>query len=156
MNPSPLTLIGGECRAASIWGSPRENRGDARVRSGRDRLSYQTGVIRGFGEKLAAERAMLRGTGLVWRGDAELQRFFRTRHPRTVSRRSRTRLDDAHAAGREAGGKVLRIEITVRIEERNVALEPDDGPALIRQGAIVTDRSRWSCRPNTTGRARRC
>ena len=59
--------------AERLW---RENRGDARVRSGRDRLSYQSGVVRGFDEKLAVEREELRGTGLVWVGDADLESFL--------------------------------------------------------------------------------
>src|SRR5262249_54906648 len=46
--------------ADRLW---RENRGDVRVKSGRDRLSYQSGVINGFREKLLAERKQLKGTG---------------------------------------------------------------------------------------------
>ncbi|HVV88689.1 MAG TPA: DUF2786 domain-containing protein [Kofleriaceae bacterium] len=80
---------------------------DARVRSGRDRLSYQAGVIGGFREKLAAERSTLRGTGLVWVGDADLDRFYRDRHPRITTRSRSVRLDGAHAAGREAGRTII-------------------------------------------------
>ncbi len=90
--------------AERLW---RENRGDARVRSGRDRLSYQSGVVRGFREKLGIERTELRGTGLVWRGDAKLEDFYRARHPRITTRRTNIRLDGAHAAGREAGRTVV-------------------------------------------------
>ena len=90
--------------AERLW---RENRGDKRVRSGRDRLSYQSGVVRGFREKLAVERVELRGTGLVWRGDAKLDDFYRARHPRITTRRQSIRLDGAHAAGREAGRTVV-------------------------------------------------
>jgi len=90
--------------AERLW---RENRGDARVRSGRDRLSYQSGVVRGFREKLGVERTELRGTGLVWRGDAKLDDFYRARHPRITTRRQSIRLDGAHAAGREAGRTVV-------------------------------------------------
>jgi hypothetical protein len=90
--------------AARLW---RDNRGDARVRSGRDRVSYESGVIDGFRAKLASERAELSGTGLVWRGDGDLERFYRTRHPRIVTRRTTARLTAAHVAGREAGGKVV-------------------------------------------------
>lgn len=80
---------------------------DARVRSGRDRLSYQAGVIGGFRDKLVAERAALKGTGLVWVGDADLDRFYRDRHPRITTRQRTVRLDGAHAAGREAGRKIV-------------------------------------------------
>jgi hypothetical protein len=90
--------------ADRLW---RENRKDARVRSGRDRLSYQSGVIGGFREKLLSERAALSGEGLVWVGDGDLDRFYRARHPRIVMRRHTTRYDGAHAAGREAGRSVV-------------------------------------------------
>jgi hypothetical protein len=80
---------------------------DARVRSGRDRLSYQAGVIGGFRDKLIAERAALRGTGLIWVGDADLDRFYRDRHPRITTRQRTVRLDGAHAAGREAGRQIV-------------------------------------------------
>ena len=90
--------------AERLWS---ENRGDARVRSGRDRLAYQSGVVRGFCEKLGGERAELRGTGLVWVGDAGLDEFFRARHPRIVSRSRSVHMGGAHAAGREAGRSIV-------------------------------------------------
>ena len=90
--------------AARLWDA---NRADARVRSGRDRLAYQSGVIRGFRDKLLAERTVLRGTGLVWRGDGKLDQFYRARHPHIVNRRRSVRVSGAHDAGREAGRKVV-------------------------------------------------
>ncbi|HEY5949305.1 MAG TPA: hypothetical protein VIV40_27615, partial [Kofleriaceae bacterium] len=90
--------------ADRLW---RENRGDARVRSGRDRLSYQSGVIGGFREKLLAERKQLTGTGLVWVGDGGLHDFYRARYPRIRTVRRSVRLSRAHAAGREAGRNVV-------------------------------------------------
>ncbi len=90
--------------AERLW---NENRRDARVRSGRDRLAYQSGVVRGFHEKLAGERVELRGTGLVWVGDANLDRFFRARHPRVITRHRSVRTGGAHAAGREAGRTIV-------------------------------------------------
>ncbi|MEO6774918.1 MAG: DUF2786 domain-containing protein [Kofleriaceae bacterium] len=87
-----------------LW---RENRTDARVQSGRDRLAYQTGVIRGFRDKLVCDRVELRGVGLVWRGDRRLEEFYRRRHPRIVTRRRSLRVGDAHHAGREAGRTVV-------------------------------------------------
>ncbi|HEY5923747.1 MAG TPA: DUF2786 domain-containing protein [Kofleriaceae bacterium] len=90
--------------ADRLW---RENRRDARVRNGRDRLSYQSGVIRGFREKLLAERTELTGTGLVWVGDSALHDFYRARHPRIRTVRRSVRLSRAHAAGREAGRNVV-------------------------------------------------
>ena len=87
-----------------LW---QANRTDARVRSGRDRISYQTGVIRGFREKLLAERVELRGVGLVWVGDRRLEAFYRRRNPRIVTRRRSLRIGGAHHAGREAGRTVV-------------------------------------------------
>jgi hypothetical protein len=90
--------------AERLW---RENRHDARVRNGRDRLAYQSGVIRGFRDKLLSERQDLKQTGLVWVGDGDLDRFYRARHPRITTRRHSVRLNGAHAAGREAGRSVV-------------------------------------------------
>lgn len=90
--------------AERLWS---ENRHDARVRSGRDRLAYQSGVIRGFREKLLLERVDLTRTGLVWVGDGALDRFYRARHPRITTRRHSVRINGAHAAGREAGRTVV-------------------------------------------------
>ena len=90
--------------AERLW---QENRGDRRVRSGRDRLQYQSGVVRGFHEKLAAERTELRGTGLVWVCDAKLDEAYHARHPRITTARRRVRVSSAHAAGREAGRTVV-------------------------------------------------
>lgn len=90
--------------AERLW---QENRGDRRVKSGRDKRAYQSGVVRGFREKLIAERNQLAGTGLVWVGDGNLDAFFRARYPRIMKRRRTIRLGGAHAAGREAGRKVV-------------------------------------------------
>jgi hypothetical protein len=90
--------------AERLWS---ENRGDRRVRSGRDRLQYQSGVVRGFHEKLAGERTELRGTGLVWVRDAALDAAYHARHPRITTARRRVRVSSAHAAGREAGRTVV-------------------------------------------------
>jgi len=98
--------------ADRLWDECRD---DARVRSGRDRQAFQAGVVRGFREKLAAERKELRGTGLVWVGDGDLDRFYRQRHPRIVTRRTRVRFNGAEAAGREAGRTVvLNKPVTAR------------------------------------------
>ena len=90
--------------AERLW---NENRHDARVRNGRDRLAYQSGVVGGFREKLLSERRDLKQTGLVWVGDGELERFYRARHPRITTRRHSVRINGAHAAGREAGRTVV-------------------------------------------------
>lgn len=89
--------------AERLW---TERRADPRVR-GRDRIAYQTGVIRGFHDKLRADRRSLAGTGLVWRPDAALTDFFDRRNPRTRARRSPAPTSAAHHAGREAGARVI-------------------------------------------------
>jgi len=74
---------------------------------GSERIPFQSGVIRGFGEKLRAERETLRGTGLVWVGDPRLERFYRARHPRIHRTTRWQRLSEGHAMGREAGRNVV-------------------------------------------------
>ncbi|HEU5060915.1 MAG TPA: hypothetical protein VFU21_30500, partial [Kofleriaceae bacterium] len=73
----------------------------------RDRLAYQTGVIRGFHDKLRADRRSLAGTGLILHPDAALADFFQRRNPRTRTRRAPTPTSPAHLAGREAGAHVI-------------------------------------------------
>lgn len=90
--------------AERLW---NENRHDARVRNGRDRLAYQAGVIGGFREKLLSERAGLQKTGLVCVRDRELDSFYHARHPRITTRRHSVSINGAHAAGREAGRSVV-------------------------------------------------
>jgi len=90
--------------ADKLW---QENRTDRRVKSGRDKRSYQSGVVRGFRDKLVGERKQLAGTGLVWVGDGNLDTFFRARYPRITRRRRTVLLSGAHAAGREAGRTVV-------------------------------------------------
>ena len=105
-----------------LW---RANRGDVRVQSGRDRVAYQTGVIRGFRDKLVAERVELRGVGLVWRGDKKLEEFYRRRNPRIVTRRRSLRVGGAHRAGREAG-------LTVVLHKPVTSGASSGGPKLLR------------------------
>ena len=90
--------------AERLW---NENRHDARVRNGHDRLAYQSGVVGGFREKLLSERRGLQETGLVWVGDGDLDAFYHRRHPRITTRHHRVRFNSAHAAGREAGRTVV-------------------------------------------------
>jgi hypothetical protein len=103
--------------AEKLW---QENRGDRRVKSGRDRHAYQSGVVRGFREKLLfarldSERAQKASAAsgeresneLVWTGDDKLDAFFRARYPRIRRRRRSLSMSGAHAAGREAGRTVV-------------------------------------------------
>ncbi len=90
--------------ATRLWDA---NRDDPRVKNGHDRLRYQAGVIQGFHDKLRDERGALAGTGLVWIGDADLDDFYHLRNPRITRRSRRVRADGAHAAGREAGRRIV-------------------------------------------------
>jgi hypothetical protein len=90
--------------ATRLW---HAHRTDARVQSGRDRLSFQTGVIGGFRDRLKAERTALSGTGLVWIGDADLDAYYHARNPRIQNRKRKVRVGGAHAAGREAGRTIV-------------------------------------------------
>src|SRR5690606_36663315 len=108
--------------AERLW---HENRSDRRVRSGCYRLQYQSGVVRGFHEKLDGEHVELRGTGLVWIRDAKLEEAYHARHPRITTARRRVRVSAAHAAGREAG----RTVVLHRPVERG---SPGGSPRLLR------------------------
>lgn len=90
--------------AERLW---QANRADARIRNGHDRARYQAGVIAGFHDKLKGERAALRGTGLIWVGDGDLDDYYHRRNPRISRKSQRVRADGAHAAGREAGQRVV-------------------------------------------------
>jgi hypothetical protein len=63
--------------------------------------------VRGFRDKILEGRKELKGTGLVWVGDSQLDRFYRARHPRVITRSRRVRVNAAHSAGREAGRSVV-------------------------------------------------
>jgi hypothetical protein len=108
--------------AERLW---HQNRHDARVLSGRDRLAYQSGVIRGFRDKLLAERVDLKQTGLVWAGDRSLDGFYHARHPRITTHRHSVSINGAHAAGREAGRTVV---LHKPVERGSTAA----GPRLLR------------------------
>ena len=126
-----------------LW---QENRGDRRVKSGRDRRAYQSGVVRGFRDKLVASRksnaeasssrsssaganAKSNGdsssTELVWTGDAKLDAFFRARYPRIRHRKRWVTQTGAHAAGREAGRTVILNKPVTRGPS-------EGGPRLLR------------------------
>ncbi len=74
--------------------------------AGRKR-EYTAGVLLGFRDKLRQERERNAEVGLVWLGDADLQRFVRQRHPyiRAMAK-SGVRRSHAHEAGRAAGQRL--------------------------------------------------
>lgn len=87
--------------AARLWKAHKTRTG---IRSDRERLSFYSGVMRGFLDKLEAERKANDATGLVWAGDPKLDGHFRKRHPRirTVTTSGRAHAE-GYASGREAG-----------------------------------------------------
>jgi hypothetical protein len=106
-----------------LW---REHRATSPATSGRERLAFQTGVVRGFRNKLLVERFKLqRGEGLVWVGSSRLEAFYRRRHPRIVRRRHSIRLGAAHRAGVEAGGNIVLHRPVTSHGERGRLLDGD-------------------------------
>ena len=91
--------------AESLWAAHKKENG---VRGDRDRRSFVSGVMTGFLEKLNRERQKHREEGLVWIRDADLEGFYRRRHPHIhhVRHQGQARTE-AHARGREAGRKIV-------------------------------------------------
>ena len=91
--------------ADHLW---REHKRARSVRGDRDRRTFLAGVMVGFLEKLNTQRTEHRERGLVWVGDADLELFFKKRHPRVVHvRHAGNRRTAAHAEGREAGRRIV-------------------------------------------------
>ena len=91
--------------ADHLW---REHKKGHRIHGNRDRRTYLAGVMEGFRERLETETKKHREDGLVWIGDADLETFYRKRHPHI--RHTRTlghERTDAHAAGRTAGRRLV-------------------------------------------------
>ena len=88
-----------------LWREHKRQSGD---RSDRMRRSYLAGVMRGFGEKLAAQAREQQREGLIWVRDAGLSGFMNSRHPRRTSVRSSSRAHpEAYAAGQRAGREIV-------------------------------------------------
>jgi hypothetical protein len=91
--------------AEQLW---REHKRARRIRGDRDRRTFLAGVMVGFLEKLAAGRVENKERGMVWVGDADLDAFYRRRHPRIVHiRHTGQRRTEAHHHGREAGKRIV-------------------------------------------------
>ena len=91
--------------AEHLW---REHKQAKHIHGDKERRTYLAGVMVGFLEKLNAARTEHRQQGLVWVGDADLEGFYRKRHPRIVHvRHAGSRRTEAHAQGREAGRKIV-------------------------------------------------
>jgi hypothetical protein len=78
------------------------------IRGNRDRRTYLAGVMAGFLEKLHGERAVHKEQGLVWIEDADLDQYYRLRHPHIQHiRHTGNARTEAHAHGREAGKRIV-------------------------------------------------
>jgi predicted SprT family Zn-dependent metalloprotease len=91
--------------AEQLWD---EHKRAARLRSNKDRRTFLAGVMLGFLEKLNTERAQERAQGLVWVRDADLEGYYRIRHPRVQHvRHTGNARTEAHLHGREAGRHIV-------------------------------------------------
>ena len=87
--------------AEHLWREHRRTRG---IRSDRDRRSYLLGVMRGFFDKLEAQKIVTSERGLVWVGDSDLAAYLRRRYPRQRRMRPQLRArPEAYAHGKRAG-----------------------------------------------------
>jgi hypothetical protein len=90
--------------AEQLW---REHKRALRIAGDRDRRTFLSGVMAGFYEKLQTEKKKNQEQGLVWLRDADLEGFYRKRHPRIQHVRHRgARRTEAHAHGRAAGRNI--------------------------------------------------
>jgi len=102
----------------------RTHRTRRRIRSNAQRRTFLAGLMVGFHEKLEAEATVCEETGLVWLGDADLDRWVGRRHRRLVSGRGpRLRTDDAWRHGRAEGRKLTL--------HRGVRHDPEGGPRAL-------------------------
>lgn len=91
--------------ASRLWQEHKEAHG---IRSDRDRRTYLAGVMTGMSDKLSREAKRCASSGLVWVADADLEGFFRARHPHVRHvRYAGQRRTDAYVHGREAGRKIV-------------------------------------------------
>jgi hypothetical protein len=89
--------------AERCWRDEQGRRGLA----GRERLPFFAGFMTGVHDKLAREKKAQEQRGLVWMGDADLERFHRLRHPHVRGGRISGTASDGHSAGRQAGQDVV-------------------------------------------------
>jgi hypothetical protein len=93
----------------------------------RERRYFVAGVMAGFRDKLEAERRRNGEAGLVWVGDADLERYFKRRHPRIRWDSHTVGLGrQAYAHGRNAGRKIVL--------HRGISAGPSGGVRLLPAG----------------------
>src|SRR5262249_8182227 len=90
--------------AEQLW---REHKRALRITGDRDRRTSLSGVMGGAYERRQSEKKKNQEQGLVWLRDADLEGFYRKRHPRIQHVRHRgARRTEAHAHGRAAGRNI--------------------------------------------------
>lgn len=112
--------------AEHLW---REHKRTHGVQSNKDRRTYLSGVMLGFLEKLNTERKVSAEQGLVWVQDADLDGYYRRRHPHVQHvRHTGNQRTAAHAHGREAGRRiVLHRPMQGKTGERGMLLPGKSG-----------------------------
>src|SRR5262249_53896862 len=91
--------------AEQLWVDHKQQHG---LHRNRDRRTFLSGVMLGFLEKLDSERKTSTAQGLVWKQDADLEGYYRSRHPHVQHvRHTGNRRTEAHAHGRAAGRKIV-------------------------------------------------
>jgi hypothetical protein len=74
----------------------------------RERQSYLSGVMTGFAEKLARQTRASASEGLVWVRDADLESYYKKRHPHVrYVRYSGVRRTSAWDQGKQAGSTIV-------------------------------------------------
>lgn len=88
-----------------LWAEHKRRTG---LRLDGERRTYLAGVMLGFAERLSQQEEAQRTEGLVWRGDADLDTFFRRRHPhiRRVYQKGQPR-SEARQEGQRAGRELV-------------------------------------------------
>jgi predicted SprT family Zn-dependent metalloprotease len=91
--------------AERLW---RQHKRVEGIRSDRDRRSFMAGAVEGFHERLKSEQRAAKERGMVWVGDADLDRYHRSRHPHIRSVRLRGHgPSEARSHGRAAGRNIV-------------------------------------------------
>lgn len=113
--------------AASLWRARQRALG---TRLNQGRRQFLAGVMAGFRDRLQQQQRTYRTEGLVWVGDAELDHYFRQRHPRVRwSRHQSSRHTEDFARGRAEGRQIVvhRGITTGPTAARPLALKGRDG-----------------------------
>jgi hypothetical protein len=91
--------------AERLWNEHKKMHG---IRSNQARRAFLAGVMSGFRSKLEHHADENANEGLVWVGDAQVEQYFKQRHPRVRwTRHSSTRGSAAHRDGAEAGRRIV-------------------------------------------------